>query len=216
MSDPDSLPPAHPAPAGLAPIRVGEHPAADFANTLAAPGAALLDFIATPAALLDWLAGTPELADAHALACTAAARGELPAALAAVQALRAEWRAALPGLADAGVNAHGAAALRARLNERLAAGPWRWQLVGEGGDAALRAVPDYAGPDSVAAAIAVVLAQLLAERPAALLRKCENPACVLWFRDTSKRGNRRWCSMSACGNRAKAAAHRARLRAADD
>jgi predicted RNA-binding Zn ribbon-like protein len=39
-----------------------------------------------------------------------------------------------------------------------------------------------------------------------LVKKCGNPACVLYFYDTSKRHGRKWCSMSACGNRAKAAA----------
>ncbi|MFI7423519.1 CGNR zinc finger domain-containing protein [Nonomuraea sp. NPDC049684] len=45
--------------------------------------------------------------------------------------------------------------------------------------------------------------RLLRERPERL-RKCANPACVLWFLDVSKNGSRRWCSMEVCGNRAKA------------
>lgn len=214
MPDPNDVPPppeTQPAPAALAPMRIGEHPALDFANTLAAPAEVLLDFLATPAALLDWLAGTPELTDAHTLAQQAGARGELDAALAAVQALRAAWRSALPRLADAGARA----ALQETLNLWLAAGRGHWQLVAQDGALRLLHVTDYTGPDSVAAAIAAVLAGLLAEVPATEVRKCENPACVLWFRDTSKRGNRRWCSMAACGNRAKAAAHRRRLRAGD-
>lgn len=40
-----------------------------------------------------------------------------------------------------------------------------------------------------------------------LLRKCENPQCVLFFYDTTKNHARRWCSMSACGNRHKQSAH---------
>jgi predicted RNA-binding Zn ribbon-like protein len=36
------------------------------------------------------------------------------------------------------------------------------------------------------------------------LRKCEG--CILYFYDTTKNHRRRWCSMNACGNRAKAAA----------
>ena len=214
MPDPNDVPrplATLPAPAALAPIRIGEHPALDFANTLAAPADVLLDFLATPAALLDWLAGTPELAAAHALAQQAGTRGELDAALIAVQALRATWRSALPRLADA----DGRTALQDTLNAWLALGRAHWQLVLQDGALQLRLVADYTGPDSVAAAIAAVLAGLLAEVPAAEVRKCENPACVLWFRDTSKRGNRRWCSMAACGNRAKVAAHRRRLRAGD-
>jgi len=38
------------------------------------------------------------------------------------------------------------------------------------------------------------------------VKKCEGATCVLCFYDTTKPGHRRWCSMSACGNRAKSAA----------
>ena len=40
-----------------------------------------------------------------------------------------------------------------------------------------------------------------------LIRKCENPDCILYFYDISKNHARRWCSMSICGNRAKVSAH---------
>jgi predicted RNA-binding Zn ribbon-like protein len=36
------------------------------------------------------------------------------------------------------------------------------------------------------------------------LRRCANDECLWLFLDDSKSGNRRWCAMSACGNRAKA------------
>ena len=42
------------------------------------------------------------------------------------------------------------------------------------------------------------------------IRKCAS--CVLHFRDTSKKGTRRWCSMQLCGNRRKVAAYAARRR----
>ena len=48
--------------------------------------------------------------------------------------------------------------------------------------------------------------RLLSERDLTLVKRCGNSACVLYFYDTSKRHGRKWCSMSACGNRAKAAA----------
>lgn len=47
------------------------------------------------------------------------------------------------------------------------------------------------------------------------LRKCQSPACTLYFIDTSRRGDRRWCSMSACGNKAKVDEFRRRQRAGD-
>ena len=45
------------------------------------------------------------------------------------------------------------------------------------------------------------------------LRICANDECRWVFEDTSRTGRRRWCSMASCGNRAKAARHRARQRA---
>ena len=45
-----------------------------------------------------------------------------------------------------------------------------------------------------------------------LVRNCEGLSCAMWFYDVSKGHARRWCSMAVCGNRAKAAAHRARAR----
>ncbi|MFF5204538.1 CGNR zinc finger domain-containing protein [Streptosporangium sp. NPDC000396] len=56
------------------------------------------------------------------------------------------------------------------------------------------------------------LVRLYGERPERI-RKCANPACVLWFYDISKNGSRRWCSMEACGNRAKTVRFQQRHRA---
>jgi predicted RNA-binding Zn ribbon-like protein len=39
------------------------------------------------------------------------------------------------------------------------------------------------------------------------VRKCASPDCAYLFLDDSRAGKRRWCSMSACGNRAKARRH---------
>ncbi len=47
------------------------------------------------------------------------------------------------------------------------------------------------------------------------LRQCQSPTCTLYFIDTSRRGDRRWCSMSACGNKAKVDEFRRRKRASD-
>ncbi|MEV5969919.1 CGNR zinc finger domain-containing protein [Streptomyces sp. NPDC051921] len=44
------------------------------------------------------------------------------------------------------------------------------------------------------------------------IRKCAHDACILHFFDTSRNGTRRWCSMAACGNRAKASRHYARTK----
>lgn len=38
-----------------------------------------------------------------------------------------------------------------------------------------------------------------------LIKKCEGADCVRFFYDTTKNHSRRWCSMTSCGNRIKAA-----------
>lgn len=60
------------------------------------------------------------------------------------------------------------------------------------------------------AAIARAAARLIADGTG--IRRCEGAACVLLFRDRSRNGRRRWCSMATCGNRAKAAAWQRRRR----
>jgi predicted RNA-binding Zn ribbon-like protein len=52
--------------------------------------------------------------------------------------------------------------------------------------------------------VAESMADLLCFGDLSQVKKCENEACVLRFYDTSKNHRRRWCSMAACGNRAKA------------
>lgn len=44
------------------------------------------------------------------------------------------------------------------------------------------------------------------------IRQCEADGCALLFLDTSRAGDRRWCSMKGCGNKAKVAEFRRRKR----
>ncbi|NRQ30309.1 hypothetical protein HII36_00425 [Nonomuraea sp. NN258] len=87
-----------------------------------------------------------------------------------------------------------------RLNAVLAHGSRRPQ-VGAGGRAhEVVIVADESW--RTAWTVAAAFADLMGER-GERVRKCANPECVLWFLDVSKNGSRRWCSMEACGNRAK-------------
>jgi predicted RNA-binding Zn ribbon-like protein len=49
----------------------------------------------------------------------------------------------------------------------------------------------------------------------ARVRRCADSRCLRVFYDTTKNGRRRWCDMSTCGNRAKAARHREKVRSTD-
>lgn len=50
----------------------------------------------------------------------------------------------------------------------------------------------------------------------ARIRRCADGRCPRVFYDGTKNGRRRWCDMATCGNRAKAARHRVRMRQAGD
>jgi predicted RNA-binding Zn ribbon-like protein len=76
-----------------------------------------------------------------------------------------------------------------------------------------RFVSEMGDPLALLAPLAESAADLLCEANLALIRKCADESCDLLFYDSTKNHRRRWCSMSACGNRAKVAAHRARRRA---
>ena len=60
--------------------------------------------------------------------------------------------------------------------------------------------------------LAEAASDLLCRCDFSLIKKCQNPACVLFFYDTTKNHARHWCSMSLCGNRSKVAAHYRRHR----
>lgn len=65
---------------------------------------------------------------------------------------------------------------------------------------------DLSEPSKLLQPIAEAVADFLCYANFEYLRKCESDACVLYFYDTTKNHKRRWCSMKACGNQAKAAA----------
>ena len=62
------------------------------------------------------------------------------------------------------------------------------------------------------APIAESASDLLAHCERALIKRCKNKACILYFYDTTKNHARHWCSMSICGNKIKVAEHYRRKR----
>jgi predicted RNA-binding Zn ribbon-like protein len=67
-------------------------------------------------------------------------------------------------------------------------------------------------PQSLLLPIAEALAQFVCEEDFASVKACEGHQCTLVFADHTRGQARRWCSMAICGNRAKQAAHRDRLK----
>ncbi|MGH2865545.1 MAG: CGNR zinc finger domain-containing protein, partial [Solirubrobacteraceae bacterium] len=96
-----------------------------------------------------------------------------------------------------------------RLSE-LAADAYRAAALGVDADGLVRwqwKPSDLASVRHVAVTAAV---NLLEDLPSTRLKQCPGHHCGWFFLDTTKRGNRRWCVMSECGQDAKSARRRAR------
>ena len=76
----------------------------------------------------------------------------------------------------------------------------------------LRAMRRWRSPESFLLPIGEALAKFVCEEDFADVKACEGHSCTLMFADRTRRRARRWCSMAICGNRAKQAAHRNRLK----
>jgi predicted RNA-binding Zn ribbon-like protein len=179
-----------------------------FINTLEHSDAGDREDLPTLEAALGWLVAHGAM---HAEAADAlAAHAGADARLGEVHALRSALRA----VADATVAGEPAAREAvATVNRALASGP-RLELVATADGIALG---HRHGDDPLAEALASVatpVAEALADGRPDRLRVCANDSCRWVFYDTSPTGRRRWCDMTTCGNRAKAARHRARLRVA--
>ena len=76
----------------------------------------------------------------------------------------------------------------------------------------LRAMRRWRSPESLLLPIGEALARFVCEEDFARVKACEGHRCTLVFADHTRMQARRWCSMAICGNRAKQAAHRNRLK----
>jgi len=83
---------------------------------------------------------------------------------------------------------------------------------GDAGRLELRMMRRWRSPESLLLPIGEALAKFVCEEDFANVKACEGLGCTLLFADHTRRRARRWCSMAICGNRAKQAAHRDRLR----
>jgi len=208
MSTPVAVPPRAPR----APFRfIGERLWLDFINTDSGEHAVegLPDFDA----LVAWLEGAIALDAERALLMRRRAMQQPSGATAALVDAR-RVRAALRGLAErGGVLSDVRLDALAEINRVLgrSAGTRRLEMRLDGSFArSFVPVGDaFAGlmiPIVESAADALILGEL------ARVRRCADPRCARVFFDNTKNATRRWCDMATCGNRAKAARHRARLK----
>ncbi|MCX5542716.1 CGNR zinc finger domain-containing protein [Paraburkholderia sp. CNPSo 3076] len=197
-------------------IFVADAPGLDFLNSVATPVDVPIDWIADGEGLLSWLEQAG-MVPAPALAAMRAqfTAAEFDSVAGEARALR-EWfrtfvreRKGLP-------LASGDLGELAPLNDLLARDDRYGEVVASGSDGAAafeyRVNRRWKTPESLLMPIAESLAKLVCEQDFTHVKACEGPKCTLLFADHTRGHARRWCSMAICGNRAKVAAHRKRLK----
>jgi predicted RNA-binding Zn ribbon-like protein len=188
----------------LLPKPAGGHPALELCNTFAGWGApAGSEWLKDYRTLAVWAEFTGLVPAADDLPATSrAAAGvldEVRSFRAALYGLLLEGTGVVGGTAGAGFAEVASRVDEANVLRRLTAGP--------DGSASLALPPsrDVWLPLHV---VAIAAADLLARPERATVRACPGQGCGWLFLDP--RGRRVWCSMAACGNRAKVRAHAAR------
>ncbi len=181
----------------------------DLINTLELTDGQPDDHLATVDAAVDFLAG-------HDLAHEADLRSQANRDGAAWLERIREARAALRELWDAQVEGRTPDGRTLRtLNAILDRGPrveLRATLAGV--EVAHRHPKDDPTGEALART-ATPLIEAIAAGDFARFRICANDGCRWVFQDSSRAGQRRWCDMATCGNRAKVRRFRSRRRGAD-
>ena len=194
---------------------VGERLCIDFVNTEPVAAGGRRDLLGGFEDLLEWSAQAGVIPAAEAR--DAGRRWRTHAGAGDVHRRAVELRAALRALLERLAAGRPAppAALDA-INDLLRLDRAERQVVRRRNGYATVRRRAFAEPIELLIPIAESAAELLAGDDLSLVKACQHPECVLFFYDTTKNHARRWCSMAACGNRAKVAAHYRRARAGAD
>ena len=197
-------------------IFVGDALGLDFLNSVATPVDTPIDWIDDGDGLLNWLEQA-QLAPADALKRIRAEAlpGELDKVADQARSLREWFRGFVRKHKGRPLTAKSFAELEPlnRLLERddsfkrVVPGP-----KGEKNPLQLQTIRRWRTPEALLSPIGEALAQLVCTEDFSDVKACEGPACTLLFADHTRGRTRRWCSMALCGNRAKQAAHRHRLK----
>ena len=185
----------------------------EFVNTDGMRRGERIDAMRDFEALVHWLE-SHEVLDAERAAGMNRRAEQQPAGASAALADARRIRAALRALAERGAHEPRIRGeVLAELNRVLGRSAGTRRVEARADETFVRAfVPGgdaFAGlviPIVESAADALVLGELTR------VRRCANPQCTHVFLDTTKNGRRRWCDMRTCGNRAKAARHRTKVR----
>jgi predicted RNA-binding Zn ribbon-like protein len=188
----------------------------DFLNSIATPVDTPVDWIADGDGFLRWLAQAKLVpSDALADLKARAMPGEFDKVADQARALR-EWFRAF-------VRKHMGRPLTTKalrelepLNRLLERDEAFSRIVphrhDDGNRLELHKMRRWRSPESLLLPIGEALARFVCEEDFSDVKACEGHSCTLMFADRTRGRARRWCSMAICGNRAKQAAHRKRIK----
>jgi predicted RNA-binding Zn ribbon-like protein len=188
----------------------------DFLNSVATPMDTPVDWISDGEGLVDWLAQAKYVSPKVLDDIKARAKpGELDKVAGQARNLR-EWCRGFVGKHMAGPLKPDALRELDPLNRLLARDEKFSQIHrhhdGSGQSLELQVTRNWHQAESLLLPIGEALAKFICEENFSDVKACEGTSCTLLFADHTRRRARRWCSMAICGNRAKQAAHRQRLR----
>ncbi|WP_298239594.1 ABATE domain-containing protein [uncultured Bradyrhizobium sp.] len=187
----------------------------DFLNSVAIPVDTPVDWLDDGDGLIDWLAQAKLVPAEELDELKARAKpGELDKVADQARALREWFRGFVRKHAGRPLTANGLRELgplnglleRDEMFRQMEPGP------DDGGVFALRMKRRWRSPDSLLLPIGEAMAKFVCDEDFSDVKACEGHNCTMLFADHTRRRARRWCIMAVCGNRAKQAAHRSRLR----
>jgi predicted RNA-binding Zn ribbon-like protein len=198
-------------------IFLGGAPGLDFLNSIATPVDIPVDWIEDGEGLLSWLAEAGLLpAEALARIRARARPAELDKVAAEARRLREWFRGFVRQHAGRPLTSKDLTELEP-LNRLLACDDSFARIApqpaGAGAALQLQTARRWQSAEALLLPVAQALAELVCTEDFSKLKACEGPICTLYFLDRTRGAARRWCSMALCGNRAKQAAHRHRLKA---
>jgi predicted RNA-binding Zn ribbon-like protein len=186
----------------------------DFLNSIATPVDTEIDWIADGKGLLAWLKQA-QLAPAETLETLRAMPGELDNVAAQARSLREWFRGFVRPRKGRPLTAEDMGELEP-LNRLLERDEGFGRIVahhhGHASGLQFQTMRRWRSPEALLLPIGEALAKFVCEENFSNVKACEGPACTLMFADHTRGRARRWCSMAICGNRAKQAAHRHRLK----
>jgi predicted RNA-binding Zn ribbon-like protein len=181
----------------------------DFVNTLELERGDPVDRLGSPVAALHWLGEHGFLHDQTMERLAAHFGDDEEAGQRALARIR-RVRGAMRELVDATVERRPPDGQALERVNRALRTPYTYELVPAPDGVSLDHRHDGDPIDGALARLAESVAREVSQGEPERLRICANDECRWVFNDTSPTGRRKWCDMSTCGNRAKAARHRER------